>query len=215
MKSPFNQKDTEDSTRSILLMLGVIFLMVMALSIYVIVHGQTPSQPFSHQFVATAQKGKTSVKANVKAKKAEPVPAAPILAPDFKLKNVSGKDVTLSSYKGKVVVLNFWATWCGPCNMETPWLVDLREQYHKQGFEIIGISVDSLDDYDPAEVSAFIKEHKVNYPIAMATKEVVNTFGPVSGLPTTIVIDRQGKIKYRHRGLISFDDLKEKVIKLL
>lgn len=194
---PPGQKGTENETRTILLCLAVIFGMVIALSLYITVHGKA------------AQKSKSGLKPR------KSVPAKATVAPDFKLKDVAGKDVTLSHYKGRVVVLNFWATWCGPCNLETPWLVELREQYHQQGFEIIGVSVDSLDEYDPADVSAFIREHKINYPIVMATKEMVSDFGPVTGLPTTLVLDRQGEVQYRHRGLISFDELKEKVVKLL
>ncbi|MDX2040168.1 MAG: TlpA disulfide reductase family protein [Acidobacteriota bacterium] len=207
-KMPLDQKGTEDETRTILLCLAVIFGMVIALSLYIIVQGESSSMPTT-QSAMSFQKSQPSLKPRNIAT------AQTTAAPDFRLKDVAGKDLTLSDYKGKVVVVNFWATWCGPCKMETPWLVELREQYHQKGFEIIGVSVDSLDEYDPADVSAFIKEYKVRYPIVMATKEVVDDFGPVTGLPTTLLIDRQGKVQYRHRGLISFDDLKEKVVKLL
>ena len=208
MNMQSDRNGTEDETRTILLCLAVIFGMVIALSLYVIVHGESSSLP-------PTQTAMSSQKSQPRLKPRNIATAKTTTAPDFRLKDVAGKDVALSDYKGRVVVLNFWATWCGPCNLETPWLVELREQYHKKGFEIIGVSVDSLDEYDPADVSAFIKEHKVNYPIVMATKEVVSAFGPVTGLPTTLVIDRQGKVQYRHRGLISFDELKEKVVKLL
>ena len=208
MNMQSDQRGTENETRAILLCLAVIFVMVIALSLYVIVHGESSSLP-------PTQSAMSFQKSQPRLKPRNIATAKTTAAPDFRLKDVAGNDVSLSDYKGKVVVLNFWATWCGPCNMETPWLVELREQYHKKGFEIIGVSVDSLDEYDPADVSDFIKEHKVNYPIVMATKETVSALGPVTGLPTTLVIDRQGKIQYRHRGLISFDDLKEKVVKLL
>lgn len=205
---PPGQKGTEHKTHTMLLCLAGIFGMVVALSLAIAVQGKAALSP-SFQTTRAAQKSKSRLKPR------KSVSAKATVAPDFKLKDVAGKDVTLSHYKGRVVVLNFWATWCGPCNLETPWLVELREQYHQQGFEIIGVSVDSLDEYDPADVSAFIKEHKVSYPIVMATKEMVSAFGPVTGLPTTLVLDRQGKVQYRHRGLISFDELKEKVVKLL
>lgn len=137
-------------------------------------------------------------------------------APAFSLKNLAGKEVALRAYQGRVVVLNFWATWCGPCQMETPWLVELRQKYQARGVEIIGISVDALDpDYDAQDIRAFIKEHKIKYPIALATQEVVEAYGPISGIPATIVIDRAGQIQARHRGLISFDKLECEIKGLL
>ncbi len=208
MKMPFEQKETGNETRTILHCLAVIFGMLIVLSLYIIVHGEQVLPPSAQATMAT-QKSQSRLKAKTIAR------SETAAAPDFKLKDVAGKEVALSDYKGKVVVVNFWATWCGPCNLETPWLVELREQYHKKDLEIIGVSVDSLDEYDPADISAFIKEHKVSYPVVMATREMVNDFGPVTGLPTTLVIDRQGKVQYRHRGLISFDDFKAKVTELL
>ncbi len=207
MREPFHQQEDND-TRAILLVLAVVLLLVAALDAYIVVYGRGAA-PAPAQSASSPQRGQSGSRVRKVA------PAASLPAPDFTLKDVAGNEVRLSGYKGKVVVLNFWATWCGPCNLETPWLVELREQYHKQGFEIIGVSVDSLDEYDPAEVSAFIKAHKVSYPIVMATREMVNAFGPVTGLPTTLVIDRRGVIRYRHRGLISFDDLRQNVVKLL
>jgi peroxiredoxin len=207
IREPFHRQEDND-TRIILLVLAIVLLLVASLSAYVVAHGKDTTPAPAHS-VSSAQHGKSGSKAPKIA------PAGAESAPDFALKDIAGNEVKLADYKGKVVALNFWATWCGPCNLETPWLVELREQYHKQGFEIIGVSVDSLNEYDPAEVSAFIKKHKVGYPVVMATKEMVDAFGPVTGLPTTLVIDRQGKIRHRHRGLISFDDLKEKVAPLL
>jgi cytochrome c biogenesis protein CcmG/thiol:disulfide interchange protein DsbE len=207
MREPFHQQE-DNETRTILLVLAAVLALVAALSAYVVAYGKNAAQ-VSARSAAPAQQGKS----RSRVRQVAPAVAEP--APDFALKDIAGNEVKLSDFKGKVVVINFWATWCGPCRFETPWLVELREQYKKQGFEIIGVSVDSLDEYDPAEVSAFIKEHEVKYPIVMATKEMVNAFGPVTGLPTTIVIDRQGKIRHRHRGLISFDDIKGKVVNLL
>ncbi|MGE0129010.1 MAG: TlpA family protein disulfide reductase [Blastocatellales bacterium] len=207
MREPFQQQEDND-TRTVLLVLAVVLALVAALSAYVVVYGKDAAQ-VSARSAAPAQQGKS----RSRMRRVAPAVAQP--APVFALKDIAGNEVKLADYKGKVVVINFWATWCGPCRLETPWLVELREQYKKQGFEIIGVSVDSLDEYDPADVSAFIKEHKVSYPIVMASKQVVSDFGPVTGLPTTLVIDRQGKIRYRHRGLISFDDLKGKVVNLL
>ncbi len=202
MRELFHQQEDND-TRTILLVLAVVLLLVAALGVYLAMYDEAAAPASTHS-VSSIQQGNLAAVVAVKP------------APDLRLKDLAGNEVTLSSYKGKVVVLNFWATWCGPCNIEMPWLVELHEQYHNQGFEIIGISVDSLGEYDPAEVSKFITKHKVGYPIVMATKEIVGAFEPpVTGLPTTLVIDRQGVIRHQHRGLISFDDLKEKVVKLL
>ena len=205
MREPFQQQG-DNAIRTILLALAIASLLVAALSACIAAHEKETAPAHS---ASSTQHGKSGSEAP----KIEPADAE--VAPDLVLKDIAGKEVRLSDYRGKVVALNFWATWCGPCKLETPWLVELREQYHKQGFEIIGVSVDSLDEYDPADISAFTKKYKVSYPVVMATKEMVSAFGPVTGLPTTLVIDRQGKIRHRHRGLISFDDLKEKVAPLL
>ena len=205
MREPFRHQEGND-TRTVLLALAVGTLLVAALSACIAAHEKETALA---QSASSAQRGKSGSEAPKIA------PADAEVAPDFALKDIAGNEVRLSDYRGKVVALNFWATWCGPCKLETPWLVELREQYHKQGFEIIGVSVDSLGEYYPADISAFTKKYKVSYPVVMATKEMVSAFGPVTGLPTTLVIDRQGKIRHRHRGLISFDDLKEKVAPLL
>ncbi len=207
IREPFRRQE-DNETRTILLVLAVVLALVAALSAYVVAYGKDAAQ-VSARSAAPAQQSKSRSRVR------RGVPAVAQPAPDFTLKDIAGNEVKMTDYKGKVVVINFWATWCGPCRLETPWLVELREQYKKQGFEIIGVSVDSLGEYDPAEVSEFIKKHKIEYPIVMATKEMVTAFGPVTGLPTTIVIDRQGKIRHRHRGLISFEDIKGKVVNLL
>ena len=211
MKTLLDRQTDNDDTRSLLRVLAVILLLIAALCTYITVHGASAS--LAGQGKASSHLGKAKSAQRNKAKQIAPAKNQP--APDFSLKDLSGKQVRLSDYKGKVVMVNFWATWCGPCHMETPWLVELHEQYQQKGLEIIGVSVDSLNEYDPAEVKEFATEHKINYPIVMGTQEMVTAFGPVSGIPTTILIDRQGVIRYRHRGLASFDELKEKVTGLL
>lgn len=134
-------------------------------------------------------------------------------APEFKLKDLSGKEIKLSDYKGKVVVVNFWATWCGPCRVEVPDLVKLRGLYHDRGLEVIGISLD--DEEDREEVVNFVKTFKVNYPVVMGDLEVLRAYGQIDSIPVTFIIDRRGAVRYRHIGMITFDEIEGEVKSLL
>ncbi len=117
-------------------------------------------------------------------------------APQFSLTEISGQKLNLADYKGKVVLLDFWATWCGPCRIEIPAFVELQNRYRDQGFAIIGIS---LDD-GPEPVRDFYKQFKMNYPVAMDDQKVSALFGGILGLPTTFVIGRDGRIYSKHTG---------------
>jgi peroxiredoxin len=117
-------------------------------------------------------------------------------APDFSLTDFSGQSIRLSQYRGKVVVLDFWATWCEPCKTEIPHFIDMRNRYAGQGLQVIGISMD--DDEKP--VRDFQQQFKMNYPIAMGNAKLAESFGGILGLPITFVIDRQGRIYKRHIG---------------
>ena len=114
--------------------------------------------------------------------------------PDFSLPEVnSGKEVKLSSYKGKVVLLDFWATWCGPCRMEIPHFVELQKTYKKKGFTLIGVS---LDQQGPAVVKPFMTKWKINYPMVIdSTGEVQMSYGGIRSIPTTILIGKNGEVK--------------------
>lgn len=142
-------------------------------------------------------------------KKAETAKAP---APEFTLKDLSGKELKLSDYKGRVVVVNFWATWCGPCRAEIPSFVKLRDRYHDEGLEIIGIS---LDEGDQEAVAGFAERFKINYPIVMGTMETVEAYGPMNAIPTTFVIDRQGQVRSRHLGMMSFSEVEDAIKTLL
>lgn len=133
-------------------------------------------------------------------------------APAFKLKDLSGKEVQLNDFKGKVLVLNFWATWCGPCRFETPALVEFRQSYLKRGVEIVGVS---LDDDGTEGVSKFVEQYKVPYPILMGDSSAIDAYGPIEAVPTTFIIDKDGRIRNRHVGLFSIDDLKAEIESLL
>src|ERR1700751_1230777 len=121
-------------------------------------------------------------------------------APDFTLQTLDGKNVTLSSLRGKAVLLNFWATWCGPCKVEMPWFVELQKEYGSQGLQIVGVA---MDDSSAQDIQAFVKEMGVNYPILIGKEAVGQAYGGVDVLPTTFFIDRSGAIVAREFGLQS------------
>jgi thiol-disulfide isomerase/thioredoxin len=121
----------------------------------------------------------------------------PDAAPAFELKDLDGKPVSLAEAKGKIVLLNFWATWCGPCRAEIPDLVDLQKRYLDK-FEIIALATDE-DDAD--EVRRFVREAGINYRVAMTSDEIRRDYGGISALPTSFVIDAQGRIVQKHVGL--------------
>jgi thiol-disulfide isomerase/thioredoxin len=122
------------------------------------------------------------------------------LAPDFELPALDGKKLKLSDLRGKAVLLNFWATYCGPCKIEMPWFVELQKEYGPQGFQIVGVA---MDDASTEDIAKFTKEMGVNYPILLGKESVSETYGGVGVLPTTFFIDRDGKLIAREFGLQS------------
>jgi thiol-disulfide isomerase/thioredoxin len=121
-------------------------------------------------------------------------------APDFELQSLEGKNVKLSDFRGKAVLLNFWATWCGPCKVEMPWFVELQKEYGPQGFQIIGVA---MDDASTEDIAKFTRELGVNYPILLGKESVGQSYGGVGVLPTTFFVDRDGKVTDREFGLQS------------
>lgn len=119
-------------------------------------------------------------------------------APDFTLLNVAGEKVTLSDYKGKVVILDFWATWCGPCRKGIPDLISIQNDY-KDDVVVIGISLDQQNT--KARVPSFVKSMGINYPIVYFNNKVINDFGGVRAIPTTFIIDQKGNIVNKMIGL--------------
>jgi peroxiredoxin len=133
-------------------------------------------------------------------------------APDFTLKDSDGRTVRLSDYRGKVVLLNFWATWCGPCKIEIPWFIDFEQKYKDRGFAVLGIA---MDDEGWDVVKPYIQERKVNYRVMMGSEEVATLYGNVESLPTTFLIDREGKIASIHVGLVGRRDYQDEILQLL
>lgn len=130
-------------------------------------------------------------------------------APDFELKDVStGKAVKLSDYRGKAVLLNFWATWCPPCKVEIPWFVELQKQYGPDGLAVVSVAMDEASEQD---ISKFAQEMGINYPVLHGTDEVGTAYGGVEGLPTTFYIGRDGKIVDRLEGLRSHREIESNI----
>lgn len=119
-------------------------------------------------------------------------------APDFALESLDGKTMRLSDFRGKAVLLNFWATWCGPCKIEMPWFVDFQKQYGAQGLQIVGIA---MDDASKEDIAKFAKDMGVNYPILIGKEAVGDQYGGVPALPETFLIGRDGKIVDKIIGL--------------
>jgi cytochrome c biogenesis protein CcmG/thiol:disulfide interchange protein DsbE len=130
------------------------------------------------------------------------------VAPDFQLKDVSGKTVRLADLRGKAVLLNFWATWCPPCKVEIPWFVELQKQYGPEGLQVIGVS---MDENGEELVSKYVAEAGINYPILMGNDEVGDAYGGIHALPTTFYIGRDGKVVRRVFGLASHKEVEQNV----
>jgi cytochrome c biogenesis protein CcmG/thiol:disulfide interchange protein DsbE len=119
-------------------------------------------------------------------------------APDFALKDLKGNDVTLADYKGKVVFLNFWATWCPPCRQEIPDFIKAYEKHKNDGLIILGVAVSDKEN----SVKSFVERNKISYPVAMGDMKIVKDYEPGQYIPATIVIDRKGNIRDKHVGVM-------------
>ncbi len=120
------------------------------------------------------------------------------VAPDFSLESLDGKSVRLSDLRGKAVLLNFWATWCGPCKIEMPWFVELQNQYGAQGLQIVGVA---MDDASKEDIAKFAKNMGVNYPILIGKESIGDQYGGIPALPESFFIGRDGKIVDKIIGL--------------
>jgi thiol-disulfide isomerase/thioredoxin len=143
-------------------------------------------------------------------------------APAFTLTNLKGEKVSLANYKGKAVQLNFWATWCAPCKIETPWLIELEKQYKPQGFEILGVSFDDLDKDDPkllakdkTEIAKSVQSLHISYPVLLDGDSIGKPYGDPDVFPTSLFVDRSGTVVAASFGLTSKDDLEGNIRKAL
>jgi len=175
----------------------------------------------AERLLASAAKGELVPGANGGAPQfVSPLKGKP--APAFTLEDLSGKKVSLASYKGKAVLINFWATWCGPCKIETPWLVELRNQYAAKGFEILGVSTDDLDPDDKQKladekkmIARSAEELHIDYPVLIDGASLSQPYDGLDAMPTSYFVDRTGTVVAVQLGLTSKDDIEGNIKKAL
>ena len=136
---------------------------------------------------------------------------------DFRVKDLDDREISLSQFKGEVVLVNFWATWCGPCNIEIPWLIDLQNKYRARGFTVLGVA---MDEEGSSAVAPFVqaKRFKVggaaqsmNYPIVLGNDATADKFGGLAGFPTSVLISEDGRVVKRVDGLVSYDEIEKAI----
>jgi cytochrome c biogenesis protein CcmG/thiol:disulfide interchange protein DsbE len=137
----------------------------------------------------------------------------PEVAPDVTFRDLDGREIKLTDLKGKVVLVNFWATWCEPCRIEIPWMIEFQQKYGPRGFTVVGVS---MDEGGKKVVAPWIAEERfdvngqpmaVNYPIVLGNDEVADAFGGLIGFPTSVLISRDGKVVQKYVGLVNHDKL--------
>lgn len=147
--------------------------------------------------------------------------AAATPAPDVAIKDLDGRDVRLADYRGKVVLVNFWATWCEPCRIEIPWMIEFQQKYGARGFTVLGVA---MDEEGKTAVQPFVEKQKfdvdgqqlaMNYPILLGNDDIADKFGGLIGLPTSILITRDGKKVKTIIGLVNHDDIAKAIEGLL
>ena len=177
----------------------------------------------AEKLAASAAKGElVAVPDSATAQYVSPLNGKP--APGFALDDVSGKKIALANYRGKAVLVNFWATWCGPCKIETPWLVELRDKYASQGFEILGVDTEAEDlkaddtagwAKDKTAVNKFVSEEKVDYPMLLNGDSISTQYGGLDDLPASFFVDRNGEVVAASVGLTSESDIENNIKKAL
>jgi peroxiredoxin len=134
-------------------------------------------------------------------------------APEFSLKDANGQTVHLADYRGKVVLLDFWATWCGPCKIEIPWFMEFETQFKDQGFAVLGVS---MDEDGWAAIKPYVRDRKMNYRVLLGDDKVSTSYGGLDALPTTLLIDREGNIASVHEGVsMGKEEFKNAIVQLL
>ncbi len=159
--------------------------------------------------------------ASVKSAPKSAAAAAATPAPDVSIKDLDGRDVRLADYRGKVVLVNFWATWCEPCQIEIPWMIEFQQKYGARGFTVLGVA---MDEEGKTVVQPFVTKQKfdvdgqqlaMNYPILLGNDDIADKFGGLIGLPTSILITRDGKKVKTIIGLVNHDDIAKAIEGLL
>jgi len=151
-----------------------------------------------------AHKSKSNTSASVQMKDG--------MAPDFTLQSLDGKTVRLADFRGKAVLLNFWATWCSPCKIEMPWFVELQKQYGPEGLQVVGVA---MDDASTKDIADFAKEMGVNYPVLIGKESVGDAYGGVQFLPENFYIDRNGKVLDRAFGLKGRGEIEDEIKRIV
>jgi thiol-disulfide isomerase/thioredoxin len=138
-------------------------------------------------------------------------------APNITVKDLNGADVSLAQYKGKVVLVNFWATWCGPCRIDIPWLIEFQNKYGARGFTVLGMA---MDEGGKSDVDPFVRDERfdvggqkvgMNYPILLGNDDVSDKFGGLLGLPTSVLISRDGKKIKTFIGLVNYEKMAKEI----
>ncbi len=141
----------------------------------------------------------------------------PTASPDFALKDLEDHDVSLSQFKGKVVLVNFWATWCGPCRIEIPWLIELQEKYAARGFTVLGVA---MDEEGKSAVAPFVQKERfnvagtsqsMNYPVVLGNDATADKFGGLVGFPTSVLISKDRRVVKHVDGLVSYNEIDEAI----
>jgi thiol-disulfide isomerase/thioredoxin len=145
-------------------------------------------------------------------------------APEFTLPDLSGKEVSLSSFKGKTLLINFWATWCGPCKLETPWLIELQNEYGPKGLQIVGISTEGDDlkpgdtegwAHDKAAIAKFVKEEHMDYPVLINGDSLATQYAGLEVMPTSVYVNAEGKVVAVQLGITSKEEMAANIEKAL
>jgi cytochrome c biogenesis protein CcmG/thiol:disulfide interchange protein DsbE len=222
-RSSYNEGGVLESVKRNALVIAVVVCILFLLGLAGWANWQNRKQLAAHQQAVANQAvlvADNSPSADSVLHMSSPLVGKP--APAFSLATPQGGKLSLASFKGKAVQINFWATWCAPCKIETPWLVELEKQYKPQGFEILAVSVDDLDKDDPkllakdiAGVAKGAKELHIDYPVLIDGDSIAKPYGDVDVYPTSFFINRSGKIVAASFGLTSKDDLESNIKKAL
>ncbi|MBV9770838.1 MAG: TlpA family protein disulfide reductase [Bryobacterales bacterium] len=134
------------------------------------------------------------------------------VAPEFRRPDANGNSIDLASYRGKVVLLNFWATWCNPCKVEIPWFIEFQDSFRERGLVVLGVS---MDEGGWKSVKPYLDERGVNYPVVLGDGNLVKAYGGVDALPSTFIIDKHGRIAAVHAGLVAKGTYKDEIARLV